>query len=399
MHWTRKHTSIALAIVLTAATMIPVALSGCGQGAHGAPGGPPPPPAVTVAPVEQREIVEYVEFTGGVVPIDDVEVRPRVSGHIASVHFKTGDEVKKGQVLFMIDPRWNQAEVAMADAALAQAKVKLENAERESKRAENLKESRTISTEDAESRASRLAEARAEVQVAEASVDRARLDLAYTEIRAPVSGRVGRPLVTEGNYVSGVPGFNTVMTTIVSTDPVYVDADVDEDTMMRLQRALQAGELPVDADGKVQVETGRTDEDDFPHAGTVQAFENRIDPRTGSILLRAIVPNPDLHLVPGMFVRLRAPASAPKPTLFVSDRAIGTDQSQKFVLVLQEGNTVGYRKVELGPIVDGLRVIRSGLEAGETIVVNGLQRVRPGMPVTPQTEAEAQAATPQVAAH
>lgn len=357
-----------------------------GSGASAAPASPPAP-AVTVARVEERDLSEYSEFTGRVAAIDDVELRARVSGHLDRVHFQAGEIVHKGDVLFTIDPRWHEAAASAARAALAQASVHLENAERESKRARELLKSQAISAEEAESRNARLADASARKMAAEAALRAAELDLEFTQVRAPIDGRVGRALVTRGNFVSGIPAANTVLTTIVSVDPVYVQADVDEASLLTLRGLMNARALEVDEQGRVRVEIGLSDETGFPHKGSVESLENHLDPGTGSIVLRAIVPNPDLKLVPGLFARVRVPSSRSRTTPLVPERAIGTDQSQKFVLVLGPDATVQYRAIKLGPAVDSMRIVREGLSGGEEIVINGLQRVRPGMKVAAEHEA------------
>jgi RND family efflux transporter MFP subunit len=344
------------------------------------------PPAVTVAAVERQELVEWDEFTGRTEPIELVEVRPRVSGHIQEVRFDAGKLVKKGDVLFVIDPRWHQAEFERRQAEYEQAKVRLENAEREANRTGQLLTNHAISTEEAEARDFRFKEAKAALLAAQAARDTAKLDLDYTEIRAPIDGRVSRALVTTGNYVSGIPGAASVLTTLVSVDPMYVYADIDENSLLKFNAHAQAQKLEGASDGKVPVELQLADEQGFPHRGYIESFDNRLDPNTGSILLRAVFDNKDERIVPGLFARIRVPLSARHPALLVEERAIGTDQGQKYVFSLSSSNTVEYRAVKLGPDVNGKRIIREGLQAGEQIVVNGLQRVRPGMPVAPQTE-------------
>jgi len=364
-----------------------IALStGCGRNAARQQ---PPPPAVTVAAVEQNEIVEWDEFTGRTEPVEMVEVRPRVSGHIREVRFQSGQLVRKGDVLFVIDPRWHQAEFDRRQAEYEQAKVRLENSEREAARTAQLLENKAISTEEAESRQSRYSEAKAAVLAAEAARNTARLDLEYTEILSPINGRVSRELKTVGNYVSGVAGTGTLLTTIVSVDPIYVYADVDENSLLKFNALARSKKLASNGDGQIPVELQLADEDGFPHQGHIESFDNRLDAGTGSILLRAVFPNADGRIVPGLFARIRVPLSERYPAVLVEERAVGTDQGQKYVLALTSTNTVAYRPVKLGPAIDGRRIVRSGLEAGEQIVVNGLQRVRPGMPVTPQTEAAA----------
>jgi RND family efflux transporter MFP subunit len=347
---------------------------------------PPPPPAVTVAPVEQRELVEWDEFTGRTEPVESVEIRPRVSGYIQEVRFQSGQLVKKGDVLFVIDPRWHQAAFDGREAEAERANVQLENAQREADRAKQLLATRAISTEDADARVARFQEAKAALLAAQAARDSAKLDLDYTQVRAPIDGRVSRALLTEGNYVSGDSGTTSLLTTLVSVNPVYVYADIDEDSLLKFNALAQAKKIETNGDGKIPIELQLADESDFPHHGWIESFDNRVDPNTGSILLRAVFSNDDGRIVPGLFARIRVPLSERYPALLVSERAIGTDQAQKYVLTVTATNTVAYQAVTLGPEVDGKRIVRSGLLAGEKIIVNGIEHARPGMTVTPQEE-------------
>src|SRR5438876_5419501 len=316
--------------------------------------------------------------------------------YIQEVRFQSGQLVSKGDVLFVIDPRWHQAEFDRRQAEFEQARVRLDNARREADRTPQLLANKAISIEESDARQARHQEAKAALQAAQAALDSARLDLEYTQVRAPIDGRVSRALLTEGNYVSGVAGATTVLTTLVSVDPIYVYADIDENSLLKFNALTQARKLETNGAGKIPVELQLADEPDFPHRGYIESFDNHLDPNTGSILLRAVFPNADGRVVPGLFARIRVPLSERHPVLLVDERAIGTDQAQKFVLTLTSTNTVAYRSVKLGPVIDGKRVIRSGLEREEMIVVNGLQRVRPGMPVTPQ-EAVARNEGPRVA--
>jgi RND family efflux transporter MFP subunit len=355
------------------------------RGGNAAPP-PPPPQAVTLAPVEQRELVEWDEFTGRTEPVESVEIRPRVSGYIQEVRFQSGQLVKKGDVLFVIDPRWHQAAFDKLEAEAELARVQVENAKRESDRSEQLLSTRAISTEEGDARVARFQEAKAGLLAAQAARDSAKLDLDYTQVRAPIDGRVSRALLTEGNYVSGDSGTGSVLTTLVSVNPMYVYADIDEDSLLKFNNLAQAKKIETNGDGKIPIELQLADETDFPHHGYIESFDNRVDPNTGSILLRAVFSNDDGRIVPGLFARIHVPLSERYPALLVTERAIGTDQAQKYVLTVTATNTVAYQAVVLGPAVDGKRIVRSGLQAGEKIIVNGLERVRPGMPVTPQDE-------------
>ena len=332
----------------------------------------PPPPQVTVASVEQKEIVEWSGFTGRTEPVESVEIRPRVFGYIQEVRFHSGQLVKKGDVLFVIDPRWNQA-------TFNQRKAEYEQAQSEADRTIKLLANNAISKEEAEAR-------KARAEVAKAALDSAQLDLEYTEVRAPIDGRVSRALFTEGNYVSGTAGSASLLTTVVSVNPVYVYADIDEDTLLKFNELVYSKKLGTTDGGKIPVELQLADESDFPHKGYIESFDNKLNPNTGSILLRAVFANDDDRIVPGLFARIRIPLSERHPALLVDEQAVGTDQANKFVLTLTTTNTVQYQAVELGPLVDGKRIVRSGLAAGDKIVVNGLSHVRPGMPVTPQAE-------------
>lgn len=366
---------------ILALSVAAILLTGCGpRTAQQAP----PTPAVTVAPVEQREIVEWDEFTGRTAPVDSVEVRPRVSGYIQEVRFQSGQLVKKGDVLFVVDPRWHQAEFDRLEAEAERARVQLDNAKREADRTAQLLANKAISTEEGDERISRFKEAKAALEAAEAARDSAKLDLDYTQVRAPIDGRVSRALLTEGNYVSGIAGAATLLTTVVSVNPVYVYADMDEDSLLKFNTLASKQKLQTDNVGRIPVELQLGDEDGFSHEGYIESFDNQLNPNTGTILLRAVFPNDDGRIVPGLFARIRVPLSAKHPALLISDRAVGTDQAQKYVLALTPTNTVAYQPVVLGPTIEGMRVIRSGLTGGEEIVVNGMQRVRPGMPVKPE---------------
>jgi RND family efflux transporter MFP subunit len=343
------------------------------------PADAPAAPKVTVAVVEEKLLADYDEITGHVEAAETVELRARVSGHLDAVHFQAGQLVKKDDLLFTIDPRWYRAQF---DLATARADV----AEREMKRADELLAASAISGEEAEARRARAAEARAVLATA-------RLDLEHTEVRAPISGRVSRALVTAGNLVSGSPGNATELTTIVSVGDAFVYADIDESTFLKFNRLARENRL-ITENGRVPVDLQLADETGFPRHGYVESSDNRLNPMTGSLTLRLVFPNADGALVPGLFARVRVPVGTPQPTLLVSERAIGTDQSQKFVLAVGSDHTAAYRTVQLGAVIESKRVIRTGLHAGDQVIVNGLQRVRPGMAVDPQLDVAAAPAAP-----
>lgn len=342
-----------------------------------------PAPKVTVAPVEQQLVTDYEELTGHVDAMETVELRARVSGHLDAVRFQAGQLVQKGDVLFTIDPRWYRAQF---DLATARAEV----AAREAARAEKLLAASAISSEEAESRRASAAEARAALETAQ-------LDLEHTEVRAPIAGRISRAFVTPGNLVAGSPGNATLLTTIVTVGDAYVYADLDEATLLKFNRLAREG-LILTRNGRIPVDLQLADENGYPRHGYIESTDNRVNPATGSLAVRLVFPNDDSALIPGLFARVRIPVSAPTSALLISERAIGTDQSQKFVFAVGADNTVTYRTVKLGSVIEGKRVIREGLLPGETIIINGLQRVRPGMTVAPELQALATTPAPTSAA-
>ncbi len=342
----------------------------------------PPAPAVTVALVEQRTLVEAEELTGRVEAVESVDLRAEVGGRLAAVHFAAGQTVAAGDLLFTIDPRTYQAAHDAARAAVARAEALSATAAKEAARAAALLAREAVSTEEADLRASRAAEAAADLLAARAELDRTALDLERTEVRAPIAGRVSRALVTAGNLVSPA----TPLTTLVSTGEAYVYADVAEATVLRFQRLLREGRIQKDADGRIPVELQLADESGYPRRGLVESTDNRLSAATGTLLVRMVFPNTDNALVPGLFARVRVPLGDPRPTLLISERAIGTDQSQKFVFTVDEAGVATYRAVRLGGLVGDKRIVRDGLAAGERIIVNGLQRVRPGMTVAAELQ-------------
>ena len=348
--------------------------------------GPPPFGAmpVSVAPPVQREIQDWDEFTGRIEASESVEIRPRVSGYVDRVHFKSGELVQKGDVLFTIDARPFQAVLDRAEAELNQAETRLKWTKSEAERAERLSVSKTMSTEEADKQRRAFEEASAGIGVSQAARKAAALDVEFCTVRAPIAGRVSRELVTAGNYVSGVAGFTTLLTTLVRMDPVHVYADVDETTFLRYQRLTTEGKATHLSDNGTPAEMQLDGESGYPHAGKIESFDNRIQGSTGSILLRAEFPNAGGTLRPGSFVRLRIPAGPKYQALLVTERAVGTDQGRKFLLIVGPNNITEYKPVEVGPLLGDQRVIRSGLAATDSVIVNGLQRARPGAPVVPE---------------
>ncbi len=349
------------------------------------PPAPPPPPAVSVAPVLHRDISESDEFSGRLEAVDHVEIRPRISGYIRRVSFTEGREVRKGEVLFDIDPRPYQAELDRARAQLEQARTAADLAGKEVARAEKLVNVQAISREEFDSRTSAQANGVAAVRAAEAAVETARLNLEWTKVRSPIAGRVSRAEVTEGNLVQAGPPDATLLTTVVSLDSMYLYFDSDEQTYLRYSaRAVAAGTRGW-RNAPLPVYLGLANESGFPHEGRLDFVDNRIDPTSGTIRTRAIFSNRDRRFTPGLFARVRLVSSEHAPALLVRDAAIGTDQDRKFVLVLAKGDSLAYRPVEIGRLADdGLRVVRSGVAEGDKVVVNGLMRVRPGMKVSPK---------------
>jgi RND family efflux transporter MFP subunit len=357
--------------------------SGSLLGCAGKPPAPPPPPTVSVAPVLQRDIAEWDEFSGRLEAVDQVEIRPRVSGYIKRVTFTEGREVRKGEVLFEIDPRPYQADLERAQAQLEQARTAAELATREVGRAQKLVNVQAISREEFDSRTSAEANGSAAVRAAEAAVETARLNLGWTVVRSPIAGRVSRAEVTAGNLVQAGPPTATLLTTVVSLDPIYLYFDSDEQTYLRYSgRAAAAGNRGW-RDARFPVYLGLANETGFPHEGRLDFVDNRIDPASGTIRTRAIFSNRDRRFTPGLFARVKLVGSQKAPALLVRDAAIGTDQDRKFVLVLGKGDSLEYRPVEIGRLSDGLRIVRAGVAAGDKVVVTGLMRVRPGVKVTP----------------
>jgi multidrug efflux system membrane fusion protein len=337
---------------------------------------------VSVATVIHQRITEWDEFTGRLSAPESVALRPRVSGFIESVTFVEGSLVKAGDPLFIIDPRSFKAEVRRLQAELADASSQLTLAQSSYQRANKLTSNNAISVEVFDNRAAEFEQAKARKRSVGAALEIARLNLGYTTVTAPISGRVSRAEITAGNLVTSG---QSLLTSIVSVNRVYAYFDADEQTYLKYLKLAKAGTRPSSRDVRNPVYLSLANESDFPHEGYIDFVDNQVNPATGTIRGRAVFDNPDGQFIPGLFARIRLIGSASYDGILIDDKAIGTDLSNKFVLVLDENNVAQYRAVTLGEKLNGLRIIKSGLAATETIVVNGLQRVRPGSAVTPET--------------
>src|SRR5687767_7834257 len=368
--------------IVFASFAVAVLAAGCSQTA--AQQGPPPPPQVTVASVIERDVTEWDEFTGRLQAVDSVEVRPRVSGLIAALRFQEGAIVRRGDPLFEIDPRPFQAEVDRLRAELARTRATGQRAASELQTAEKLRAENAIAKEEHDRRAAFAQESTAQSAAVEAALRAAELNLEFTQVTSPIAGRVGRAIVTEGNLVSSGPGEATLLTTVVSLDPMYAYFDADEHIYLK----YTAGDGRTRGSIDRRITMALANEEGYPRTGTLDFLDNQLDGTTGTIRGRAVFRNSDGRLTPGLFVRLRLAGAGSYRGLLIEDRAVGTDLSKKFVYVVGPGHEIEYRPVTLGPVVDGLRVVRSGLKAGEPVVVNGLQRVRPGAQVQPVHEGQ-----------
>jgi multidrug efflux system membrane fusion protein len=342
----------------------------------------PPPMPVSVATVTESDVSAWDEFSGRLEAVEHVDIRPRVAGVVQAMHFREGALVAKGDLLVSIDPAPYEAEVARAEAQVSAAQARASYTGSEYARARRLWDDRAISQRELDDRHNALREAEANLKAAQAQLQAAQLNLGYTQVRAPVAGRIGKLEVTVGNLVAAGPGA-PLLTTLVSVHPIYASFDADEQVVARALKSLAArGGAPTVE--RIPVQMGTADTSDTPYTGKLQLIDNQVDPRSGTVRVRALFDNKDGQLMHGQFARIRMGQPQTARTLLVSERAIGTDQNKKYVLVVGAGNKTEYREVTLGASVDGLRTVRSGLRPGERIVVNGLQRVRPGDVVQPQ---------------
>lgn len=351
---------------------------------------PPKPPEVTISRVVEREVIDYEEFTGRFEAVQNVEVRARVRGYLDAVHFTDGQEVKTGDLLFEIDPRPFEAALRSAEGQKALWVARRQKAEADVRRYEELVPTGAASAQDLDKARAELGEAVAAIQSADAEIERAKLDVEFTKITAPIDGQINRALITKGNLVQAGPGADAVLTTIVSVNPIFAYFNINERSLLRF-RELHRSRTPPGAPQpsvqslKTPAYIGLATDEGYPHQGVVDFADNRVDPSTGTIQARAILDNSRRVFKPGFFARVRLPTSEPKRAVLVTDRAVGSDQSNKFVYVVDDNNIVQYRVVRLGRLQDdGLRVIADGLQPTDSVIVTGLQRARPGKPVTPQ---------------
>jgi multidrug efflux system membrane fusion protein len=340
-------------------------------------GGAPPPPTVTVSQPISKEVVEWDEYQGWVEAVDTVAIRARVNGYLDSIHFKDGADVEKGQLLFVIDPRPYRAALDQAEADLAQAQTRFDLASNDMARAERLLKVKAISEEDADARSKAVRTAAAAIQSARASVEIAQLNMEYTSVKAPISGRIGRKMITEGNLVNANLAESTGLATIVALDPIYCRFDADEQSILKYQQLARQGQQENLRGGKWPCEIELANETGFPHKGVLDFVDNQVDTATGTMRVRGVFANPGHVLQPGFFARVRVPGSAQYPALLIPDQAIGSDQDAKFVLVVGAQNKARFTPVKLGPLIDGSRVVLEGLHSNDWVIVNGLMTVRP----------------------
>jgi RND family efflux transporter MFP subunit len=341
----------------------------------------PKPPEVLVGVPTVAEVTDYEDFTGRTMAKPTTDIRPRVTGYLDKIYFKDGADVKDGELLFEIDPRPYQVEVDRSQSNLSEAEAHLNRLNEDLQRANVMLPSKTISREDYDRIAGDQAEAAAAIGVAKASLDLAKLNLGYTKITAPISGRVSRTQFDEGNLVRAD---ETVLTTIVALDPIYAVFGVDERLLQKVHSYVEKGMLKTNQKGQIPVLMGLTNEDGFPHPGTVNFVDNHLDTGTGTLQVRGEFNNPKRQILPGLFARIRLPLGDPYRALTIPEQALGSDQDKKFIYVVNDQNKVEYRPVEIGRLQGTQRVILKGIAEGERVVVSGLQRVRPGVVVEPK---------------
>ena len=345
----------------------------------------PPATPVSVASVNERETAIWDEFSGRLEAVEQVEVRSRVAGAIQDIRFREGALVQKNDVLVVIDPALYAADVARAEAQVSAAQAKLVFTKSDYERGQQLSGSQTISQRDQDNRINSYREAEANLKAAQAALQTAQLNLSYTEVRAPVTGRVGKREITVGNLIAAGPG-SPLLTTIVSTSPIYASFNADEQVVLRALNSL-GDDAAASKTGRIPVKMGTATSNGLPFEGHMQLIDNQVDPRSGTVRVRAIFDNKDGRLIPGQFVRLQMGQPKTERAMMINERAVGTDQNKKYVMVINKDNKAEYREVSLGVSVDGLRIVTAGLKDGEQIVVKGLQRIRPGASVAPEVVA------------
>ena len=354
-------------------------ISGCGR-AEGGPAAVKPQQVMYVTPAEEV-VSDYEEFTGRTAAVKTVEIRARVSGYLDKVHFADGAEVKAGDLLFQIDPRWFKAEADQAGANVSQYESRIERLGRQVARAAPLIENKVKSQEEYDQYTFDQAEAKATLKGMIAAKELAELNLDYTRVTSPIDGRISRRMVDPGNLVRAD---ETILTTVVAMDPIYAYFDIDERTVLRLRRLVREGRIKSTRESQVTVQVALADEDEFNLSGIVDFVDNQIDPTTGTLRLRAVIVNPQRLLSPGLFLRIRFPVGEPHPALLIPEEALSTDQGQRFVYVIGEKNRVVYRRVKAGTLRAGRRVITEGLTATDRVAVTGLQRLRKDLEVDPR---------------
>jgi RND family efflux transporter MFP subunit len=354
----------------------------------------PPTPTVTVAKPIVRKVIEWDEFTGRLASPEMVEIRARVSGYLDTVHFSEGAEVKAGDLLFTIDPRPYEAAVQRITAEVSNARSRAELAATEAKNADQLRSNQAISAEEYERRIKTAAEAEGSVRAAEATLKTVQLDLEFTHIRAPISGRISNARVTKGNLVAGGTKDATLLTTLVSLDPIYCYIDVDERSALKYRELHKEGKRASALFGKIPAQMELANQTGFPHLGEIDFVDNQLDPTTGTIRARGVFENKDRLMSPGFFARVRIPGSGEYEAMLVLDQAVADDQGSSFIWVIDAEDKAVYRPVKLGPLVDGLRVVREGLKADDRVVIKGIMAVRNGVKVNPQPSDMVAAAEP-----
>ena len=382
--WALTGAGLGLAVSVSAAALM-FQLPGTAAQAEAVASAEVPAVPVTIAVVENRDVVTWQEFSGRLEAIDRVQVRSRVAGAIQSVDFREGALVKAGDLLFTIDPEPYRTAVTQAEGQLASAEARVKLANIQLERGERLVQSNSISQSEIDQRQNALAEANAALKTAQAALHAAQLELDYTNVRAPVSGRAGKVEITVGNLVAAGSA-SPALTTLVSVDPIYAGFNVSEETVAAALAALPASDGALRPIEQIPVEVGTLADEGTPIRGKLQLIGNEVDAASGTVAVRAVFDNPGGRLIPGQFVRIRMGEPRAESKILVSEKAIGTDQDKKFVFVVDKDNKVAYRPVVLGSLSDGERVVESGLAAGDRVVVNGLQRIRPGAVVDPQVQ-------------